>query len=135
MTSVANDTQAATQAAIMDALRTVYDPCCAEKQISVVDMGLIEEVVFEGDGARIDLVLTSGWCPFALDLLTMIKEAVERVPAIGTADVDIRWETAWATERLSESARRKLRFLPPPNVANDARAFAGRMSSTNGAPS
>ncbi len=130
MTTVTDDTRAA----IMDALRTVYDPCCAEKEISVVDMGLIEDVVFEGDGARIDLVLTSGWCPFAIDLLAMIKEAVERVPSIGAAEVDIRWETPWATERLSASARRKLRFLPPPNVADDPQAFAGRITP-NGASS
>jgi metal-sulfur cluster biosynthetic enzyme len=65
----------------------------------------------------------------------MIKQAVEQVPEVGTAEVDIRWETSWATERLSESARRKLRFLPPPNVATDPQAFAGRVSSTNGATS
>ena len=28
----------------LDALRDVYDPCCREKGISVVDMGLVRSV-------------------------------------------------------------------------------------------
>ena len=29
---------------VLDALRDVYDPCCADRGISVVDMGLIESI-------------------------------------------------------------------------------------------
>jgi hypothetical protein len=36
---------------ILDALRTVYDPCCKEKEISVVDMGLIESIHLDGEAA------------------------------------------------------------------------------------
>lgn len=50
---------------ILDALRTVYDPCCKEKEISVVDMGLIESVDSDREAAKVELVLASGWCPFA----------------------------------------------------------------------
>ena len=31
-------------AAVMEALSAVYDPCCREKGISVVDMGLLRSV-------------------------------------------------------------------------------------------
>ena len=42
---------------IMDALRDVYDPCCEDRQLSVVDMGLIEDIHVDDDRAAIDLVL------------------------------------------------------------------------------
>jgi len=39
-----------TPALIMDALRTVYDPCCREKGISVVDMGLVRPATAKAGG-------------------------------------------------------------------------------------
>ncbi len=109
--------------AIVDALRTVADPCCAERGISVVDMGLVRDVVISADDARIELVLTSGWCPFVVDLLAQVKTAVEQVPEVGDAAVEIVWDEPWTADRLSEDARRKLRFLPPPAAVDDRDGF------------
>ena len=50
---------------VLDALSDVYDPCCREKGISVVDMGLLRSATVNGTHARVELLLTSGWCPFA----------------------------------------------------------------------
>ena len=50
---------------VLDALRDVYDPCCQEKGISIVDMGLVRSLVVQDRHARVELLLTSGWCPFA----------------------------------------------------------------------
>jgi metal-sulfur cluster biosynthetic enzyme len=104
---------------ILAALSTVYDPCCREKGISVVDMGLIHDVSVHERHARVELLLTSGWCPFASRVLTEAAERIEQLPGIDTADVDVVWHTAWTTDRLSESARRKLRFLPDPVAVGD----------------
>jgi metal-sulfur cluster biosynthetic enzyme len=108
-----------TRGRIMAALDGIYDPCCAEKQISVVDMGLIDNLEVDGSTAKVDLVLTSGWCPFSVDLLGTVKEAVESVPEIEEASVEVHWDKAWATDRLSPSAKAKLRFLPEPNEVGD----------------
>jgi metal-sulfur cluster biosynthetic enzyme len=105
--------------AIVEALRSVYDPCCREKGISVVDMGLIESVNVDGDSARVELVLTSGWCPFAVQLLTAVRERVEALPEVAGASVEIRWEKGWDSERLSPDAKAKLRFLPDPSSVPD----------------
>ncbi len=47
-----------------DALAGVYDPCCREKGISVLDMGLVRSVQVEDEDevAMVELLLTSGWC-------------------------------------------------------------------------
>jgi metal-sulfur cluster biosynthetic enzyme len=106
-------------AAVIEALRSVYDPCCREQGISVVDMGLIDSVRFDDGAARLQLVLTSGWCPFAVELLTMVRERVEELPDVAGAEVEIVWDKAWGTERLSPAAREKLRFLPDPAEVGD----------------
>ena len=77
-------------------------------------MGLIDSVRFADGEARLELVLTSGWCPFAVELLTAVRERVEALPEVEGAAVEIVWEKAWGSERLSPEARAKLRFLPDP---------------------
>jgi metal-sulfur cluster biosynthetic enzyme len=122
---VADDpsTGSATEQAIVDALRTVYDPCCKEYGISVVDMGLIDSLHVTDDEARVELVLTSGWCPFAVHLLTEVRERIESVPEIAGATVEIRWDKGWTSERMSAPARSKLRLLPDPASVTDRDAF------------
>jgi metal-sulfur cluster biosynthetic enzyme len=110
-------------AAVIEALRSVYDPCCREQGISVVDMGLIDSVSFDGRDARLELVLTSGWCPFAVELLTAVRERVEALPDVAGAAVEIVWDKGWGSERLSPEARRKLRFLPDPAAVRDREAY------------
>jgi metal-sulfur cluster biosynthetic enzyme len=102
-----------------DALSEVFDPCCAEKGISVVDMGLVHSVSVDGGHARVELLLTSGWCPFAARVLDDVRDRVEQLPEIDSAEVAIVWETAWTTDRLSPQARDKLRFLPDPAAVPD----------------
>ena len=108
---------------ILAALSTVYDPCCRERGISVVDMGLVHTVSVHDRRARVELLLTSGWCPFASRVLTEAAERIEELPEVDTAEVEVVWHTPWTTERLSDSARRKLRFLPEPVEVGDRDAY------------
>lgn len=115
---------------IREALRAVHDPCCAEKGISVVDMGLLRSVDMTDGRARIELLLTSGWCPFAARVLDAVKEAAEAVPGVDSADVEIVWDEAWTTDRLSPEAARKLRFLPDPVAIPDRDTHLRRRTGT-----
>jgi metal-sulfur cluster biosynthetic enzyme len=107
----------------VEALADVYDPCCREKGISVVDMGLLRSVTLSGSHARVELMLTSGWCPFATRLLTEIEDALAARPGVDTCQVDLTWDEAWTTDRLSASAAQKLRFLPAPASVPDRDAY------------
>jgi metal-sulfur cluster biosynthetic enzyme len=102
----------------LDALAEVYDPCCREKGISVVDMGLLRSVQVADGRAHVELLLTSGWCPFASRVLTEVAAAISAAAGVD-ADVRIVWDEAWTTDRLSADATRKLRFLPPPAAVPD----------------
>ena len=72
--------------AVIRALDNCYDPCCQNRKISVVDMGLIEFMTIRGRKVRIEMVLTTGWCPFASRLLRMIEEEEEEVGGLPEVD-------------------------------------------------
>ncbi|MDQ3286294.1 MAG: iron-sulfur cluster assembly protein [Actinomycetota bacterium] len=92
----------------MRALDNCYDPCCRDRKISVVDMGLIESVTVRERKVRIEMVLTTGWCPFASRLLEMVEEEVGGLPEVNTVEVEVVWDPAWTPGRMSGSAREKL---------------------------
>ena len=97
-----------TSNAVMSALDEVYDPCCRDRGISVVDMGLIENVQVEGQDVHIDMLLTTGWCPFVANLNSMIEERVGQLKNVQSVSVEVLWDPVWTMDRLSDSARKQL---------------------------
>ncbi len=84
-----------TQQTILEALRPVIDP---EIGMSVVDLGMIREVVIEGDKVEVKMVLTAPFCPLA-DLITeQVHQAAAAVPGVKEAKVTLlqeRWDPSW----------------------------------------
>jgi metal-sulfur cluster biosynthetic enzyme len=93
---------------VHDALREVYDPCCADRGISIVDMGVVEDVRVSGGRVEVDLVLTTGWCPFVASMSSAIPDRLKALDGVESVDVRVVWDPVWTQERLSESAREKL---------------------------
>ena len=117
------------EATIIDALGDVYDPCCAERGLSVVDMGLVEDVRIEGSSVRVDLVLTTGWCPFVASLSATIPEQLRRLRGVEHVEVNVVWDPVWTSDRLSPKARAELSMplerLIPYREARLARSAEG----------
>jgi metal-sulfur cluster biosynthetic enzyme len=116
------------------ALAGVYDPCCREKGISVVDMGLLRSVTLDAGHARVELLLTSGWCPFASRVLTDVADAMNAQPGVDSCVVEIVWDEPWTPDRLADSARAKLRFLPDPVAVGDRDAYLAAHRTAGGQP-
>ncbi|MBV9455222.1 MAG: DUF59 domain-containing protein [Rubrobacter sp.] len=95
---------------VIRALDECYDPCCRDRKISVVDMRLIENIEIQGRDVRIEMMLTTGWCPFAARLLDMIEEKVGSLPAVDAVHVEVVWDPTWTPDRMSSDAREKLRL-------------------------
>jgi metal-sulfur cluster biosynthetic enzyme len=93
---------------VMTALHNCYDPCCADRGISVIDMGLIENVWIKERDVQIDMLLTTGWCPFVARLNMMMEEQVRQTAGAENVEVRVLWDPVWTMDRLSESARAKL---------------------------
>jgi metal-sulfur cluster biosynthetic enzyme len=93
---------------VRQALCDVYDPCCADRGISIVDMGVVEDVRVAGGHVEVDLVLTTGWCPFVASMSNAIPDRLGDLDGVESVDVRVVWDPVWTQERLSESARAKL---------------------------
>src|SRR6059036_3616833 len=97
-----------TKRVLIDALREVYDPCCADRGINIVDMGVVEDVRHAGTHVEVDLVLTTGWCPFVATMSSAIPDRLRRLEGVESVDVQVVWDPVWTMDRLSDSAREKL---------------------------
>jgi metal-sulfur cluster biosynthetic enzyme len=112
-----------------NALSDVYDPCCREKGISIVEMGLVRSAYIDAGHARVELLLTSGWCPFAATVVGQVEQRLLDEPGVIGTDVAIVWDEAWTTDRLAPRARNILRFLPPPSTVSDRDAYVAAHTS------
>ena len=99
----------ATQASIVEALKTVEDP---EIMINIYDMGLIYKISQLEDGdVNIDMTVTTPSCPVAGILPQEAADAVAKIDGIGMVEVKIVWEPAWTMDRMSEDAKAMLDFF------------------------
>jgi len=100
------------EGAVRSALADVPDP--EIPVVSVVDLGMVEEVDVGPEGIRVTLLPTFVGCP-ALDV---IRAAVEhRLRAFGQpVDVRFGFSVPWTSDRITQEGREKLRasgFAPP----------------------
>ena len=97
------DEKTASEADVVEALKTVCDP---EIMINVYDMGLIYNIEIRDNGdVFIAMTLTAPGCPVAGILRQQVADAVALVEGTGKVEVRIVWEPAWTMERLSDDAR------------------------------
>ena len=106
-TLVADDARTAElKPAIVDAIRTVYDP---EIPVNIWELGLIYDVIVDASGvAGVRMTLTAPGCPAAQSLPVEVAEKVRAVPGITDAKVDVVWEPAWSKDRMSDVAKLEL---------------------------
>jgi ring-1,2-phenylacetyl-CoA epoxidase subunit PaaD len=82
--------------------------------ISLVDLGVVQDVEVEGGHVRIDFTPTFMGCP-ALDAMQRAMEA--KVAELGgEAEVRVILDDSWSTDRITPEGREKLRvagFAPP----------------------
>ncbi|MGM9425168.1 metal-sulfur cluster assembly factor [Hydrogenophaga sp. MI9] len=90
-------------AAVMAALASVDDPEMGE---NLVDLGVVGEVLIEGDSVRVSLIPTSATCPMADVMIDDALTAVQRACPPGIdVDVHMDWDTEWSPERLAPELR------------------------------
>ena len=89
--------------AIIDAIRTVYDP---EIPVNLYDLGLIYRLDIGEDGVvDVEMTLTAPGCPVAGEMPLQVQAAVETVEGVREARVDLVFDPPWDPSRMSEDAR------------------------------
>ena len=97
-----NGTVMALERDIIMALRQVYDP---EIPVNIYDLGLIYELkVDEGHNDYIQMTLTAHHGPMADYVVDAVKAAVEDVPGVVSAKIELVFEPVWDKSRMSEEA-------------------------------
>jgi FeS assembly SUF system protein len=105
---MANDPErsAALMPEILKALSSVFDP---EIPVNIYDLGLVYEVVVdESNRVGIRMTLTAPACPAAQFLPGQVVQAIEAVPGVTGAIVDVVWDPPWTRDRMSEAAKLQL---------------------------
>jgi metal-sulfur cluster biosynthetic enzyme len=79
--------------------------------ISIVDLGLIYDVVV-GPGGRkldIDMTLTSPGCPIGPELMAAVDHTARLVPGVEDVSVRLVWDPPWdPTKMASDAAKEQL---------------------------
>jgi len=100
---------AAIEAAVIEALKTCYDP---EIPVNIYELGLIYNVRVDTEGqAEIRMTLTSPACPVAGSLPGEVEATVRAVPGVSAARVELVWDPPWDKEMMSEAAKLQLGFM------------------------
>ena len=91
---------------IVDVLRTVFDP---EIPVNVYDLGLIYNIDLQDNGnLDVDMTLTAPNCPAAEYIMEDVRQKVESVIGVTTANVNLVFEPEWDRNMMSEEARVEL---------------------------
>lgn len=73
-----------------------------ELGISVVDLGMIRDVIVDGGKVEVKMVLTAPFCPLADLLVEDVRRAVEEVAGVQEATVtllDEPWDPTWVVRQ------------------------------------
>jgi FeS assembly SUF system protein len=93
---------------VVDVLRTVFDP---EIPVNIYDLGLIYRIELLEDGVLdIDMTFTAPSCPAADFILEDVRQKVESIEGVSSANVQMVFEPAWDQSMMSEEARVELGF-------------------------
>jgi len=100
--------------AVKAQLQEVLDPCSCitDNPIDLVDLGIIDDITVDEETgeARVDILLTSQRCMYVIDITDEIRERVESIPEIESADVhQVTSGKVWTAERMSDEQRQERR--------------------------
>ena len=94
---------------IVAMLKTVYDP---EIPVNIYDLGLIYKIEVNDEGhVTIDMTLTAPNCPAADFLMEDVRQKIDSVDGVQSADVNLVFEPEWDKDMMSEEAKLDLGFL------------------------
>lgn len=104
-----------TKESILEVLYQVMDP--EIDSVSIVDLGMIEEIIIEEEAVKVHLLPTFLGCP-ALDIIKgNTKAALENISGVGKTEVDFVFHTPWTSDRITEQGHANLRKfgISPPH--------------------
>lgn len=86
-----------------EALKQVFDP---EAGLNIVDLGLIYDVEEAGPGiVQVAMTFTTESCPAGPYLMEAAKAALEALPAVEEARIELTFDPPWTPDRVTIDGR------------------------------
>ncbi len=99
----------AVHAAVVAALRTVFDP---EIPVNIYDLGLVYKIdIINRCHVEVDMTLTAPGCPVASEMMNMTKNAIDGVDYVESSKVNLVFDPPWSQEMMSDEAKLDLGFF------------------------
>jgi metal-sulfur cluster biosynthetic enzyme len=90
---------------VKKALRKVKDP---ELNLDIVVLGLVYDVAIDEGAVDVTMSLTSPACPVAGEIVNQARAAVEEVPGVESANVELTFSPLWTPDRIPQMIRSAL---------------------------
>lgn len=96
---------AVTEKEVRNALKSVKDP---ELGLDLVVLGLIYDIEVEDTDVKATISLTSPFCPVASQIVDEVKQTIEGVDGVESAEVELTFDPPWTPERIAPLIRASL---------------------------
>lgn len=94
---------------IVHQLRDVIDP---ELGVNIVDLGLIYNILVDGDKVTLEYTVTTPGCPMRRYLEQQIEESLQSIDEIEEFEARLVWEPEWSVDMIKEDV--EFFAHPPP---------------------
>ncbi len=90
---------------VIKEIKKIYDP---EIPVNIYDLGLIYDISVSDKHVDIMMTLTSPNCPVADTLPKNVKENIEKIKDVSSAEVKLTWNPPWNKDMMTEAAKLEL---------------------------
>lgn len=97
-----------TKKVVTNKLDQVLDP---ELGISIVDLGLIHDILIKGKDISVLMTLTFPGCPLASVIQKEAEEKLKKIDGVGKINVALTFDPPWDSSKITESAKEKLGII------------------------
>lgn len=94
---------------IIEVLKTVYDP---EIPVDIYSLGLIYKIDLDEEfNLDLDMTLTAPNCPAADFIMEDVRQKLEGIEGIKSANVNLVFEPEWDKDMMTDEAKLELGFM------------------------
>lgn len=91
---------------VQQALKAVMDP---ELGVNVVDLGLVYNIILNGDRAHLLMTMTSPACPMGELIVDDARETLlGQFHELKEVEIDLTFEPPWSPEKMTDFAKEQL---------------------------
>ena len=84
------------------ALRKVKDP---ELNLNIIDLGLVYDIIVDGNEVQVDMTLTSPGCPAGPQIMGDVERAVRAMPGVDEVTINLVWQPFWTPDKIEPRVR------------------------------